>query len=147
MQTITKIPARKFVIIRHTWHRCIYLLVVFIFAVVSLFLWCTITFFIKTSLLSLFLILFRWLWTFYNYMIFRSSSKKFARRAFRTSGVQITSCTWFFLFLSDPFETYLYRMVGTSTKSAICLDNICFHYFYHNLRFYKDLDIQYVDMK
>ena len=39
--------------------------------------------------------------------------------------VQITSRTSVLLLLSDPFEKKIYKMVGTSTKIALSLDNIC----------------------
>ena len=124
LQTVTKNPTRTLVMIRHKFHRCIYLLVIFIFAVVAFFLWSKINYFIKTYLLSPFLVIFRWLWTFFNYMIFIYASKTFTRRAFYTSVVQITSRTRFLVFLSDYFETFFCRMVGTSKKCALCMDKI-----------------------
>ena len=111
---------RTFIIIRYKCHLCIYLLVTVIFAVVS----CTITLFIKTYLIFTFLILFWWLWTFFNKVIFRSTSKTIPRRIFHTSVIQITRRTRFLIFLSDTFETFFCRMVGTSAKITLCLDTI-----------------------
>ena len=80
----------------------IYILVISIFSVVA----CTITYFIKMYLLLPFLILFRWLQKFLNYVIFRSTYKTFPGRTFRTPVVRITSHTSFLLFLSDSFEFF-----------------------------------------
>ena len=62
-------------------------------------------------------------------MIFRSASKTFTRRAFRTFVVQITSRTRFPLLLSDPFEFFFFRVVVTSTKSALCLEKFALSLF------------------
>ena len=105
----------------HGCHRCVYLMVIFIFAVVA----CTITFFIKTYWLTSFLTFFRWLGTFYDHMIFRSTSITFQRRTFRISVRWNTNRASFFLFLSDPFETFFRRMIIKSTKCALCLDIVC----------------------
>ena len=111
----------KFVIARHTCHRCIYLLVTVIFAVVS----CMITFFIKAYLLSPFLIIFWCLWKFYNHLIFISTSKAFPRRTFCLSIVQNINCASSFLFLSYPFEAVFCRVICTSKQCALCLKIMC----------------------
>ena len=81
-----------FIIARHSCHRCIYLVITIIFAVVA----CTITFFIKTCLL----------WAFCDHVIFRSTSKAFPRHAFHMSiGWKINRVS-VFLFLSYPSETF-----------------------------------------
>ena len=97
--TVTKCFTRTFVIARHMCYRCLYPLVTVIFAVVA----CTITFFIKTYLLSLFLVIFLWLWKFHNQVIFISTSKSFPRRTFCLSIAWSINCTRFFLFLSYHF--------------------------------------------
>ena len=116
-----QISTRTSVITSHTWHKCIYLLVIVIFSVVL----CTIIFFIKTYLILPFLILFRWLWTFCNQVIFKSTSKKFPSRTFHSSVVRITSCTSFLLLLSDPFEIFFCRVIRTSTKCALFVKSVC----------------------
>ena len=121
LRTVTKISTRTFVIVRNTCHIYIYLLVTVIFAVVV----CMITFFIRTYLLSPFIIIFWWIWKFCNYVIFRSTSKTFPRRTLCLSVVQITSRTIFFLFLSDPFETFFCRVINILTKSALFLKSVC----------------------
>ena len=75
-----------------------------------------------------FLILFRWLLTFRNQMIFRSTSETFPRCTFRTSVLRITSRTLFFLFLSDPLKNIFRRMIRSSSKIALCMDSFLFHY-------------------
>ena len=62
LRTVTKISTRTFIITRHMCHRCIYILVTVIFSFVT----CTITSFIKTYLLLLFVIFFWWLRIFCN---------------------------------------------------------------------------------
>ena len=89
-----------FFIARHSCHICIYILVTVVFAVVA----CTINFIIKTYLLSPFLVILWWLWTFYNKVILRFTSKAFPRRTFRTSIAWSINCSSFFLFLFYPFE-------------------------------------------
>ena len=106
MRTVNKIPTGAFIITRHTCHRCIYIFVIVITTVVAFFMQCTIKYFTITYLLSPFLVLFRWLQTFRNEVIFRSASKTFARRVFHTFVVQITIRTSFLLSLSDPFELF-----------------------------------------
>ena len=81
-QTITKISTITFFNNRHMCHRCIYILIVIIITVLGLFLICTITPFIKREITLLFVIIFRWFWEFINKMIYRSTSKTFARWAF-----------------------------------------------------------------
>ena len=81
MRTVTILDNFAFVIARHSCHRYVYLMVIVIFAVVA----CTITFLIKAYLLSPFLIIFWWLGTYCNHVIFRSTSKAFLRRTFRIS--------------------------------------------------------------
>ena len=122
LKTVTRIPTRTLVIIRYMYHICIYLLITFILDVVA----CTINIFNKTYLFSSFLIFFWWLRTFYNQVIFVSTSKAFPRRTYRTSVVRITIHTRFLLFFSDPFETFFCRMIRTSTKSALFLENVLF---------------------
>ena len=67
-------------------------LVTVIFTIVA----CTISFLIKTYLLSLLIILFWWLWKFCNKVIFKSTSKTFMRCTLCTSVIQITSRTRFY---------------------------------------------------
>ena len=100
-----------FVIARHTCHRCIYLAVTIIFAVVT----CTITFFIKTYLL----------WTFCDHVIFRYTSKAFLRRPFHFSIGWSINRVSFFLFLSYSFETLFCKVINTSTECALCLNSVC----------------------
>ena len=107
LRTVTKIFTRTFVIARHSCHRCIYILVTVIFAVVA----CKITFLIKTYLLSPFLIIFWWIWTFWDHVVFISTSKEFLRRTFQISFRQNINCTSFLLFLSYTFETFFRRMI------------------------------------
>ena len=66
LSTVTEISTRNFVIIRHTCHRCIYILVAVIITVATLFVWCRITTFTETDLFLPFLIIFRWILTFCN---------------------------------------------------------------------------------
>ena len=100
-----------FVISRHSWHRCIYISVTINFSVVA----CTITLFNKTYLL----------WTFYDHVILRYTSKEFLRRTFRLSiGWNINRAS-FILLLSYPFETLFCRVINTSTKCALCLKIMC----------------------
>ena len=77
------------------------------FAVVA----CMITFFIKTYLISPFHIIFWWLWTFCNYVIFRSTSKTFSRCPFRSSVVWSTSRTsfsfYYLIFLKHFYAEWL----------------------------------------
>ena len=116
-----QISTRTLVIIRNTCHRCIYLLVTVIFAIVV----CTINFFIKMYLLWPFLVIFWWLWEFCNYAIFRFTSKLFLRSSFRSYAVQMTNCTSFLISLYDPFETFFCRVISNSTKGALCLNSVC----------------------
>ena len=121
LRTVTILFTFAFVITRHSCHICVYLMVTVVFAVVA----CTITFFIKTYWLTSFLTVFRWLGTFCDHVIFRSTSIAFSRRTFRISVRWNTYCARFFLFLSNPFETFFRRMVIKSTKCALCLDRVC----------------------
>ena len=75
LQTVTILYTLAFVITRHSRHRCVYIMFVIIFFVVA----CTITFFIKTYLLSPFLIIFWWIGNIFDHVIFRSTSKAFPR--------------------------------------------------------------------
>ena len=118
MQTVTILFTWTFVIARHVCHRYLYLLVIVVFAVVA----CTITFIIKAYLLLPFLIIFWWLGTFCDHVIFRSTSKLFPRRTFHMSiGWNINRAS-FFLFLSYPFDFFFCRVIITSTKCALCLN-------------------------
>ena len=121
LRTVTILFTFAFVVTRHSCHRCVYLMVVVIFAVVA----CMINFFIKTYLLSLFLIIFWWLGTFCDHVIFRSTSKAFPRWKFRISVRWNINLARFFLFLSNPFEAFFCRMIITSTKCALFLDIVC----------------------
>ena len=121
LQTVTILYTFLFVINIHSCHRCVYLMVIVIFAVVA----CTITFFIKTYLLSPFLIIFWWLGTFCDHVIFRSTSKAFPRRTFQIPVRLKINRTSFLLFLSNPFETFFCRMIITSTKCALFLNRVC----------------------
>ena len=121
MRTVTIIFTWTFVIARHNCHICVYLMVNVVFTVVT---W-TMTFFIKTYLLSPFLIIFCWLWTFCNHVIFISTSKAFTRLTFHLSIGWNTNCTSFLLFLSYPFEAFLCRVIVTPTKCALCLKSMC----------------------
>ena len=121
LRTVTILYTFAFVITRYLCHRWVYLLVIIIFAVVA----CTITFFIKMYLLSPFLIIFRWLGTFCDHVIFRFISKEFPRRTFRIPVRWNINRASFPLFLSNPFETFFRRMIITSTKCALCLNSMC----------------------
>ena len=96
-------------------------MVIVIFAVVS----CTITFFIKTYLLSPFLIIFWWLGTFCDHVIFRSTSKAFTKRTIQITVRRNINRTRFPLFLSNPFEIfpqndyYLYNMCTLPEQSVL----------------------------
>ena len=79
LRTVTILYTFAFVITRHLFHRCVYIMVVVIFTVVSYM----ITFFIKTYLLTPFLIISRWLGTFCDHAIFRSTYIVFPRRTFQ----------------------------------------------------------------
>ena len=121
LRTVTILYTFVFVITRHTCHRCVYLMVIVIFSVVA----CTITFLIKTYFLLPFLIILWWLWTFCDHVIFRSTSKAFQSRTFRLSIVLNINRKSFFVFLSDPFETFFWKVICTSTKCALFLNSIC----------------------
>ena len=132
---------RKLVIIRHTCHIYIYLLVIFIFSLVTKM----ISSFIKMYLISPFLILFWWLRTFFNDVIFRSTSKTFPRHTFRTSVVRITSRTIFFFLFSDPFEKKsLLNGWHLHKKCTFSEQYFLSHYFYHKLSFCQYLYSQSV---
>ena len=120
LQTVTILSTFAFVITIHLLYRCVYLMVIVIFAVVA----CTINFFIRTYLLTSFLIIFWWFGTFCDHVIFRSTSIAFTRRTFRTAVRWNTNCASFILFLTSPFETFFRRMVIKSTKCALCLDRV-----------------------
>ena len=121
LRTVTILFTFAFFITRHACHRCVYLMVIVIFAVVA----CTITFFIKTYWLTSFLTVFRWLGTSCDHMILRSTSITFPRRTFRISVRWNTNRESFFLFLSDPFETFFRRMIIRSKKCALFLGRVC----------------------
>ena len=110
LRTVTILYTFAFIIARHSCHRYVYIMVIVIFDVVS----CTINFFIKMYLLSPFFIIFWWLGTFCNHVIFRSTFKVILRDTFHFSiGWNINRAT-FFLFLSNPFETFFWRVINTS---------------------------------
>ena len=119
--TVTILYTFAFVVTRHSCHRCVYLMVIVIFAVVA----CTINFFIKTYLLTPVIIIFWWIGIFCNRVIFRSTSKAFPRWTFRIPVRWNINRASFLLFLSNPFETFLRRMVIKSTKCALCLNIVC----------------------
>ena len=121
LQTVIIILTWKCVITRHTCNRCIYLLVNVIFDVVA----CTITFFINMYLLSPFFIIFWWLWTFCDHVIFRYISKAFPRHTFSSSIVQNINRASFSLFLSLSFWSIFCRVICISTKCALCLNSMC----------------------
>ena len=101
LRTVTILYTFEFVITRHSCHRCVYLMVIVIFAVAA----CTITFFIKTYLLSPFLIVFWWIGKFCDHVILRSTYISFPRRMFHFYiGSNINRAS-FIPFLSNPFET------------------------------------------
>ena len=125
LRTVTKTSTRNFFIIRHSCHRCIYILVVVIIIVFALFFQLTITSFTETYLLFLFLVLFRRFWPFSNGMIFKSAPETFAICTFRPLFIRITSCTGFYLLLYYTFEMFFCIIFGTSTKIALCMNNIC----------------------
>ena len=104
MKTATKISNRTFFIAIHVCHICIYLLVIIIVLVLAFSLRCTITTLTETELFSSFRVIFRWFWIFGNKVIFRSTSKTFARFKFSQFFSQITIRTSFFLILFCPFE-------------------------------------------
>ena len=115
LRTVTIIFTFAFIITRHSCHRCVYLMVIIIFAVVS----CTITFFIKTYLPSPFIIIFWWLGTFCDHVIFRSTSQAFPRRTYHLSiGLKINRAISL-IFISYPFETLFCRVINTSTKCSL----------------------------
>ena len=122
LRTFTILYTFAFVITRHTWNRCVYLLVIVIFAVVA----CTIKSSIKTYLLSPFLIISWWIGTFCDHVIFRSASIAFPRRTFRIYVRWNTNRVSFLLFLSNPFEFFFHIMVINSKKIALCLDLVCY---------------------
>ena len=115
LQTVTILSTFAFVITRHSWHRCVYLMVIVIFSVVA----CTITFFIKTYLLLPFLIVFWWIGTFCDHVIFRSTSIEITRQTFRIPIRWNTNRASFLLFLSNPFETFFRSMIINSTTCAL----------------------------
>ena len=121
LRTVTILYTFAFVITRYSCHRCVYIMIVVIFAVVA----CTITFFIKTYLLSPFLIIFWCLGTFCDHVIFRSTYKAFPRRTLRIPVRWNINRAIFILFLSNPFETCFCRIIITSTKCELCLNIVC----------------------
>ena len=121
LQTVTVLSTFAFIVTRHSCRRCVYLMGIAIFAVVA----CTITSFIITYLLSLILVIFWWLGTFCDHVIFRSTSIAFPRRKFRISVRWNINRVSFLLFLSNPFETFFRRMIITSPKCTLYLNRVC----------------------
>ena len=121
LRTVTILFTLAFVITRQACHRCVYLTVIVIFAVVA----CIITFFIKMNWLTSFLTILRWLGTFCNHIIFRSTSEAFLRLTFRIPVRWNINRASFLLFLSNPFEAFFCRMIITSTKCALLLNIVC----------------------
>ena len=121
LQTVTKISTGTFVITRRMCHRCIYLLVTVIIAIIAY----TIEFLIKTYLIFTFLIFFWWLGTFCNLVIFGSTSKCFYRCPFCLSVFGITRRRSFFLLLSELLEIVFLQIDEHLQKSALCLNSVC----------------------
>ena len=142
MQTVTKILIMTFVIVRHTCHRCLYILVIVIFAVVV----CTINFFIKTYVISPFFNTFKWIWTFCNNVIFISTSKTFwgIHSVCLFSKSKVTQDLYFsFLILIFFSAEWLAPSQKLHFVWKVCLLS---HYFYHTLICCQDLNCQSVRM-
>ena len=127
----------------HSCHRCIYFMVIIIFAVFA----CTINFFIVRYLPSPFLIIFWWLGKFCDHVIFRSISKAFPRRTFQIPVRWNINRARFILLLSNRLKNfpqyycYLHKMF-TSSKH-----HVPFHYYYQNMSYCQNLGNQSVLMK
>ena len=139
MRTITKISTRTFVIIRHLCHICIYLLIFIIITVLGFFLWCTITPFIDLYLLSLFLVIFTWFWTFINQIIYRFASKCFARCTFIPLLIWITRRMRCLLICLKYFST---EWLAPPQKVYFFWTGFLSNYFYQNLNCYQDSNSQ-----
>ena len=134
-----------FVIISHTYHRCMYIFLIIDTTVVVFFLKFTITPFTETDMLLLFLFIFRWLRTFFKLAIFRSASKTVARCTFSLLFVWITIHTRCFLILSYPFEKDILQKGWQLHKKFILSgQDLLSHYFYQNLNCCQDLNSQSV---
>ena len=124
LQTVTKISTRNFFITRHTCYRCIYLLIVIIITVLWLFLRYTITPFIETDSITL----------FSHYLVVVLIGQQWYNLQTRIYNICEVSVQFFFcsinsrarfsLIFSYLLKTFLFRVVGTSQKSAFFMNKI-----------------------
>ena len=81
-------------------------------------------FLLQRTCLRRFFVIFWWLGTFCDNVIFRYTSKAFPRSTFHMSiGWNINRAS-FLLFLSYPFEAFFHSMIVTSTKCALFLNSM-----------------------
>ena len=147
MWTANKITTRTFVIIKHSCHRCIYLLVIIIINVIALFLQFTMTPLLKHTWFRCLLLSFG---SFGNFIIRWSSypHMKHLRGVRSFCCLSDSPAAWAFpLSFLILLKHFLQNGYHLHKKCILSKQDFLSHYFYQNLNFCQDLKRKSVEMK